>query len=44
MSPYCIAGWCADVPAVLTEYCPLGSLYDVLKKVSDVLSCLYQLY
>jgi hypothetical protein len=21
-------------PAVVTEYCPLGSLYDVLKKVS----------
>jgi serine/threonine protein kinase len=26
-------GVCLAPPAVVTEYCPLGSLYDVLKKV-----------
>lgn len=27
-------GVCLSPPAIVTEYCPLGSLYDVLKKVS----------
>jgi hypothetical protein len=26
-------GVCLSPPAVVTEYCPLRSLYDVLKKV-----------
>jgi serine/threonine protein kinase len=29
-------GVCLSPPAVVTEYCPLGSLYDVLKKVTAV--------
>jgi hypothetical protein len=34
-------GVCLAPPAVVTEYCPLGSLYDVLKKVSVFLAAFF---